>query len=236
MRNWIIIIVITGFAISCNAQKKDNTTNKNTMDSTITNFQRKYDHKTGLEMYDFEVAEKSKKPWLPVVRAYNGWTILINSMTESGGVYYEYSPATEFQMIQKEFYPNGMLKQKSCFFQTNLEIGVWEYYDKKGNLTQKVDKDDKFKKSKVKLKNILDLLEREGWIDQNTGKGATEIIVDENSVVIKPGFNIMFTIDEKQRPVWYASVNKSDILNVLYKVDCETGEVTKEEASLFGYE
>ena len=220
---------------SCQAQNKNMIMTKKDSTSNL-NFERKYDLKTGLEMYNFEIMKNSKtNP--AVFKMNNGWTVLVYPMQIGGGYYNEYSPSLEFTMIQKIFYPNGLLKQKSYFFQNNLKIGIWEYYDEKGNLIKKVNEDEKFKKSKVKLKDVLNLLEREGWINLKTGEGATEIISSEAHVEIKQGFNIMFTEDEYNKVTWYANKQVGNgAISVSYEIDGITGKVTKKEVPIIGIE
>lgn len=238
MKIYILLLVL--YIVSCvNAMYKDqesNNQNKNVMDTPPSYFKPKYDPQTGLEVYDFEIS-KNATTNPAVVKTADGWTILIHRMMIGGGTYDEYSPAPMFQIIQKKFYPNGLLKQKSIFFQNNLKIGIWEYYDEKGKLIKKVDEDEKFKNSNIQIQDVLDLLEREGWIDQKTGKGATEIsILDNQYVVIKRGISISYALDENGYPVWYGVVKPSDMLSISYKIDGITGEVEKSEENIFGEE
>jgi len=221
----------------CQAQNNTVMTEKDT--SLNENFERKYDPKTGLEMYNFE-AMKSSSIYPTVVKTNNGWTILIYPMSIAGGTYDEYSPPPEFLMIQKIFYSTGMLKQKSYFFQNNLKVGIWEYYDEEGNLIEKTDENEKFKLSQIQLKDVLKILEKEGWVDLKTGKGATEIIIDNelNELIeIKHGFNILFTVDENNKVTWYATKRTHNgALSISCKIDGDTGHVTKEEIPIYNIE
>jgi len=219
----------------CQAQNKDIVmTEKDTSLNAI--FERNYDPKTGLEMYNFELM-KSSSIYPTAFKTTNGWIILVHPMMIGGGTYSEYSPPPEFIMVQKSFYPNGMLKQKSSFFQNDLKMGIWEYYDEEGNLIKKVDENEKFKLSKIKFQDILNILEKEGWVDLKTGKGATEIIRSENHVQIIPGFNVFFTIGVNNKVTWYATKSLFDgALVISYKIDGDSGHVTREEIPIYNIE
>ncbi len=47
-------------------------------------------------------------------------------------------------------------------------IGIRKEYDREGNLIKIVDEDKKF--GKIKPKDIVELLEKEGWFNRETGE------------------------------------------------------------------
>lgn len=241
--NLRIITILISFLIptfvSCKAQALDEqklqTTIKINMDTINEYFSRKYDLKTGLEIYNYEPG-KNAKTNPAVVKTGNGWTILIYPMMSGGAIYDEYSPSTDFQYVQKKFYPSGMLKQISYFYQSNLKIGIWKYYDEQGNLLKEVDEDKKFEKSKIKINDILKLLEKEGWINLKTGEGATSVAVKNNQIVIDMAkFNIMYTDNENGQPIWYA-ITKQYTLSIVYEINGVTGKIKKTEKQTYSEE
>ncbi|TWP28475.1 hypothetical protein ETU09_06010 [Apibacter muscae] len=69
-----------------------------------------------------------------------------------------------------KFYPTGILKSKEVYFGPGYEIktGKSQYYDKKGKLIKEVDEDAKF--GAIKPQDIINFLDREGYINKQTGE------------------------------------------------------------------
>jgi hypothetical protein len=214
-------------------QNKIIKTEKN-MNSINAYFERKYDPKTGLEMYNFEAAKKSEtNP--AVIKAYSGETILMYQMAIGGGYYDEYF--SDFRRVQKQFYPNGTLKQTSYFYQKNLKVGIWKYYDERGNLIKEVDEDEKFKKSKIKINDILRIAEKEGLINLKTGEGGTDAIIENDQVITTEAkINIMYSENNNnEEPIWYI-ITQDYTLSIVYKINGITGKMERTEKQTYSIE
>ncbi|GHV29652.1 hypothetical protein FACS1894177_00880 [Bacteroidia bacterium] len=84
-----------------------------------------------MEKYDFELEKEFRMRGITDTIIKRGDTLIfVNGMMESGTFCNEYPPEPEFYMIQKTFYPNGMLESKGKFTGSHLKIGIWQYYDK----------------------------------------------------------------------------------------------------------
>jgi len=92
-------------------------------------------------------------------------------------VYYT-PPLPKLYWIYKEYYLNGKLKKKGYMLtNTYMKIGVWEYYDEKGNKTTE-DMDKRYSKAKFTYNQIMLLLQDLGHININTGEGRDDIEID----------------------------------------------------------
>ena len=216
---------------------QNNPIKKIEMDTINTNFERKYDLKTGLEMYNFE-AVKSSTTNPVVIKRNNGEIILIYSMSIDGGYYDEFYP--DVRRVQKLFYSSGKLKQVSFFYQKNLKVGIWQYYDEQGNMIKEVDEDNKFKKSKLKIKDILKIAEKEGLINLKTGEGRTNVMVKNNQVIItEANFNIMYLENNNKTslsdPIWYITTQECNF-SIVYQINGTTGDIKKSKKQTYSEE
>ncbi|TWP28474.1 hypothetical protein ETU09_06005 [Apibacter muscae] len=75
-----------------------------------------------------------------------------------------------FYREEKKFYPTGILKSKEEYFGPGYEIktGKSQYYNKKGKLIKEVDEEAKF--GAIKPQDIINFLDREGYINKQTGE------------------------------------------------------------------
>lgn len=193
-----------------------------------------------VERYDFEATQNGTKA---VTIEQDGWIIEKGSMWEELGAFYnEYAPAKDFYKIHKWFYSNGMLREKIILF-GNEAIGIYEEYDREGNLIKIVDEDKKF--GKIKPKDIVEFLEKEGWFNRETGENKiTEkeclpttgefyrriikyIRIDYVSQEISPSSRSYWRIEIEPRFMGYITI---------YTIDGETGEFSKEEKYEMRYE
>ena len=120
------------------------------------------------------------------------------------------------------YYKNGFLDTEGdWFYCSNIRIGIWREYDKKGKLIKEKDEDQKFENLKIKPKELLLWLEKEGWIDLTTGKG------QQTSVSNGP-FRISFVPRNNKNAKWFIDrktiFGEEDIV-----IDAETGEVISRE-------
>ena len=145
---WIIATVLfAGFGFACKAQD----------DSTMIQAHGE------IEKYDFAATENGTKG----VRFIRGQTLVVIGKISSGGITNEYAPACDFYTTYKTFHPNGMLKEKGCYYFRTIAFGEWKYYNENGDLIKVVNEDLKF--GKIKPQDIISLLEKEGWFNRKTG-------------------------------------------------------------------
>ncbi|WP_314863712.1 hypothetical protein [Porphyromonas endodontalis] len=184
-----------------------------------------------VERYDFEA---TKNGTIDVIAEEDGWRIEKGSVWEDGFLYDEYAPAKDFYKIQKKFYPNGIMRRKTSLF-GGVVIGIYEEYDEAGNLLKVVDEDKKF--GKIKPKDIVELLEKEGWFNRETGENK----ITEKEVLPTTGVFYREIIKYVQiryvpkqatgeRSYWKIAIEPRFMMWITtYIVDGETGEFTKEK-------
>lgn len=198
----------------------------------------------GIEKYDFERTAGGTKG----VRFLQGQTLIEIGAMGTIGVCKEYAPASDFYTTYKIFYPNGILKEKGCYFFRSIKFGLWKHYDDNGDLTETVNEDSKF--GNIKPQDIISLLEKEGWFDRKTGANkllaAPKYISDNDSVCTatdSPHFRIdgYFTYEINRwldvsfnssngYPQWFISINPTAIngwIRTTYTIDGNTGEFEK---------
>ena len=191
-----------------------------------------------VERYDFEA---TKNGTIDVVTEEDGWRIEKGSVWEDGALYDEYAPAKDFYKIQKKFYQNGIMRRKTSLF-GGVVIGIYEEYDEAGNLIKVVDEDKKF--GKIKPKDIVELLEKEGWFNRETGENK----ITEKEVLPTTGVFYREIIKYVQiryvpkqatgeRSYWKIVIEPRFMMWITtYIVDGETGEFTKEKTFEMRYE
>ena len=184
-----------------------------------------------VERYDFEATRNGTDA---VIIEQNGWRIEKGSVWEDGALYNEYAPAKDFYKIQKKFYPNGIMRRKTSLF-GGVVIGIYEEYDEEGNLLKVEDEDKKF--GKIKPKDIVELLEKEGWFNRETGENK----ITEKEVLPTTGVFYREIIKYVQiryvpkqatgeKSYWKIVIEPRFMMWITtYIVDGETGEFTKEK-------
>ena len=85
-----------------------------------------------------------------------------------GGYIREIIGKPPYITVLKEFYIDGYIKEKKTFLGQYLPIGISEYYDKYGKLTQ-VNEENRY--GKIKPADVLKFIEKQGVINLKTGKG-----------------------------------------------------------------
>ena len=191
-----------------------------------------------VEQYDFEA---TKNGTIDVITEQDGWILEKSSMWPSGPFYDEYAPAKDFYKIQKCFYPSGTMRSKIVLF-GGVAIGIYEEYDREGNLLKVVDEDKKF--GKIKPKEIVELLEKEGWFNRETGENK----ITEKEVLPTTGefyreiikyVRIRYVPKQAtgERSYWEIAIEPRFMMWITtYIVDGETGEFTKEKTFEMRYE
>ena len=162
------------------------------------------------------------------------WLITLSKLDDRGAWSAEYSPAHDFYVVGKTFYPNGSLHSKGRSF-GSVPIGIYEEYDEAGNLIKVVDEDKKF--GKIKPKDIVELLEKEGWFNRETGENK----ITEKEVLPTTGVFYREIIKYVQiryvpkqatgeKSYWKIVIEPRFMMWITtYIVDGETGEFTKEK-------
>ena len=74
------------------------------------------------------------------------------------------APNNDYYTIYKGFYGNGNIKEKGLLF-GHVKIGVWEYYNEKGELIRTENEDEKFSKT-FNYNDIIDFLHERGKINK----------------------------------------------------------------------
>ena len=192
-----------------------------------------------IERYDFESTQNGTKA---VTTEQNGWIIEKSSMHSSGPIYNEYAPAKDFYKIQKWFYLNGILRTKTVFL-GGVVIGIYEEYDREGHPIKIVDEDKKF--GKIKPRDIVEFLEKEGWFNRKTGENKItgEAVLPTTGAfyrILISYMRITYIPQERSqtgRAHWRISINPHSLgYTTIYIVDGETGEFSKEEKYIMKYE
>lgn len=116
------------------------------------------------------------------------------------------------------YYKNGFLKiEGGWFFCSNVRIVVWKEYDKQGNQLLETDENKKFDQLKLKPRDLLRWMEKQGWINLGTGEG------QQSSFSTQP-FYISFKPHDGNHAKWYISrVTHSGTED--FVLDAETGNV-----------
>ena len=184
-----------------------------------------------VERYDFEATKNGTDA---AIVEQDGWLIEKSSMWPSGPFYNEYAPAKDFYKIHKWFYPSGTMRSKIVLL-GGVAIGIYEEYDEAGNPIKVVDEDKKF--GKIKPKDIVELLEKEGWFDRETGENK----ITEKEVLPTTGefyraimkyVQIRYVPKQAtgERSYWKIVIEPRFMMWITtYIVDGETGEFTNEK-------
>jgi|GEM_PF-5952973 len=161
------IVMILTVSLSCKAQKNTKYRVLNNIEITDmvtdtfdTHSFEKYKIAHHSEIIEKENGEKEDK-----------------SFTGEEYLVYYIPPLPKLYWIYKEYYPNGKLKKKGYMLtNTYMKIGVWEYYDEKGNKTTE-NMDKRYSKAKFTYNQVMLLLEQLGHINIKTGEGRDDIEV-----------------------------------------------------------
>ncbi len=114
-----------------------------------------------IEKYNYEATKGGTKDTSFLK---DGWVIDIRSQSM---VQMEYAPAKDFYMIVKTYHKNGMIKTRGKLL-GNVPFGICEYFDENGQLIERTDEDAKF--GKIKPDDLVDIIEKVGWINRETGE------------------------------------------------------------------
>lgn len=207
------IILLFSFLLltNCTAQrKKGYATNTNPMKDTI--MFKKFDFELHtLDYPDFERSgNRLKMKDGSLFRPFNGGYPDI--------FYYVVPSEPAYFSIKYSYYENGNLEKygKYAGLNTYVKVGTWLHYDEIGRL-QKVDEELKFEK--WKFNQVLDVLDKDGVIDLNTGKNRADD-------------KLQFLFD-KEKKIWTITVfkkRKSILVDEYweYLFDGQTGKYTRE--------
>ena len=145
-------------------------------------------------------------------------------LTRRGGYYEEYPPGPSYYMIRKDFYPNGVLESKGMYAGERTPIGMWYYYDDRGNLIEEIDADARF--GKIKLDWIIEFLKKEGYDNWKRN--------DPFSLFLRLNFfgeGECVDVGEEYNdyPVWFVSVYKMGMI-YSYHIHGDTGEIMRKKS------
>ena len=192
-----------------------------------------------MEYYDFNITENGTQS--VAYERGDGWMVEINSMEYANkGSSGEIAPADEFYELQKSFYLNGLIESRGNYMSI-VAFGKHEYFDENGNCIKIVDENKKF--GAVKREDIIQLLEKEGWFNRQTG----ENIITETPILptnYKFYREIMQFMDitfkravinkqgkEIEPPKWFVTIypETKKYYVTRYIIDGNTGEFEKTE-------
>ncbi|WP_373729155.1 hypothetical protein [Bacteroides heparinolyticus] len=193
-----------------------------------------------VEKCDFEA---TKNGTVASITEQDGWIIEKGRIrNEFGAIYNEYAPAKDFYKIQKWFYPSGMMRTKTLLL-GGVAIGIYEEYDEAGNPIKLVDEDKKF--GKIKPRDVVEFLEKEGWFNRETGENkiARIKILPTTGEFYRSIINYIRIAyaqpqySETGRSYWRVEIDPRFLGDItIYTIDGETGEFSKEEKYLMKYE
>ena len=221
MKHLILILLTTLCCTCCNAQKDKETT---TMKTT-----ERFD----VQYYKSNIKEVNGKD------GDNSFAIYVDRDSTQVKVYFDKDydalvtipPFTYYKEV-RIFHKNGVLMESGKrFFCSSIDIGIWREYDNQGNLIKETDEDKKFEKLRLKPKNILRWLEKEGYIDRKTGKGQEKFVKqgDEPSIRISFGKigapNAKF---EKDSVLWTITITDKGG-DITYIWNAKNGELLSKE-------
>ena len=239
----LLILLSTMFQIlSCQGQMTSNKLNNtNTQEDTIMIDKERVE----IEYYDFTNTHNGTQSVF--YEKDKGWLVEVWAMNKVNyGVCKEYAPASEFYRIYKEYYLTGMIRERVKFM-SGVAFGRREYFDENGNCIKIVDENKKF--GVIKKEYILDLLEKEGWFNRETGEN---IITDDAVLPTNYSFYreitryITITFKravvnnqgkEIEPPKWFIKIeprNRGEVTN--YVIDGNTGLFEKKEVFIPRYE
>ena len=223
MKEIMITVLLAGFGLACKAQ----------VDSIMI---QPYGE---IERYDFVSTKNGTED---AITERDGWVIEKRKFSNGRAWYNEYAPASGFYMIQKDFRSNGMIWRRTKYL-GYVRFGMYEEFDEEGKLTKLIDEDKKF--GKIKPQDIIELLEKEGWVNRKTGenKVTRKSILPTNGELymwVMPNIVITFMTKEESKTgkcFWGITVEpRSEGQRTNYIIDGETGEFTKEEEYIMRYE
>ncbi|TWP30761.1 hypothetical protein ETU08_03995 [Apibacter muscae] len=166
----------------------------------------------------------------------------------------EYPPVPNILLqVKKVYYNNDILESEKKYFSKVL-IGRSRYYDENGKLIKEVDEDAKF--GAIKPQDIIDFLDREGYINKQTGEIGINKEGSKYSFIkieFNPESNLWFIYIEGGREYTPREIEKIEELSTIknedgslgydnylfpdsytytYEIDGETGKVLSNNLAL----
>ena len=117
-----------------------------------------------------------------------------------------------YSEMYKEYYPNGVLKEKGILF-GEVAIGIWHYFDEQGSLVNTIDEDKKF--GNFGYMDVLNFLIEKDYVEKNTYKGIFESYKDNSATIV------FFEEDL----TWLIRVKTPGYIINDYTIDGNTGEI-----------
>jgi hypothetical protein len=121
-------------------------------------------------------------------------------------------PENSYFEIYKVYFSNGVLNYQGKIFGKETAIGIWNFYDENGTLTNTVNEDDKF--GSFGYKAVLNFLIEKKYVDKDTyvGISSTKIVFSAKEIL------------------WYISITSPLYWVNEYEIDGDTGEIKKHNA------
>jgi len=199
--------VIIAFLCVCNFSSCTGQNNKNNINMDekldIKWFERKAEKTTydnGVVSYYLEYKEK------------DGTMVIIEGNKKDGFTESRISK-NSYSEIYKEYYPNGILKEKGKLFGEETSIGMWHYFDEQGNVVKTVDEDKKF--GKFGYMDVLNFLIEKDYVEKDTYKGLFESYM---------GISVTVVFSEEDL-TWQIRVKTPGYIINDYTIDGNTGEI-----------
>jgi len=141
-------------------------------------------------------------------------------------------PAPSFEAVYKEYYADGTLKAKGRMIGPLLKVGPWHYYAADGSLQREVNESARF--GRIGPAQVLEILEREGYINRRTGKGRGTVVLNyERMGSVLDGaatggkWLVELTEGARNEPPFEGPGEPSVYKSLFLQIDGETGKILK---------
>jgi len=162
-----------------------------------------------LDQYEFEITENGTN-YAEV--KYDDWIIRIGHMTNSA-TSVEYAPASYFYEVHKWYDSKGNIRERTKMM-CGIMIGGCEMFDENGLL---INENAYYKDSYIittTREYVLQLLEKEGWFNRQTGE--VKIIGIENDIHGVPSYKEGHIIHLETDGTFYKEISKRMKCNFYY--------------------
>lgn len=129
-----------------------------------------------------------------------------------------------FKTDIKDYYKSGGLKEEwTAMFMSNVRIGLTKKYNEQGYLIEEIDEDKQFEKLKIKPNDILKYIEKQGYINLQTGEGEEVFENSKGCIMLICGSKRSGLFSRREPTIW-----KIEFYNMpgamVHTINAETGE------------
>ena len=143
----------------------------------------------------------------------------ISGNKTEGFVEWESPKLPFFYKGYSEYYGNGMMRLTGfCLGHPTNKVGIWKYFDEKGDKIKEVNEDTKY--GAYDYSKVLLFLHYKDFINLDTGENREK-------------FSMVY---DKEETVWYVSITDEFYMITEYKIDGETGDIISSETYQGGEE